>query len=120
MKLIFQELKHHILALFVVIISIFGSTFGNLNLPTYMAEIINQGITSRDMTFILKTGAVMLGFTALALVCSILTGYFASKVSIGIGKSLRSKVFRKVESFSRNEFPPESPLARQETHRGNQ
>lgn len=104
MKLIFQELKHHILALFVVIISIFGSTFGNLNLPTYMAEIINQGITSRDMTFILKTGAVMLGFTALALVCSILTGYFASKVSIGIGKSLRSKVFRKVESFSRNEL----------------
>ena len=46
----------------------------------------------------------MLVVTLLSAVCTISVGYLSAKIAAGIGRDLRSDVFRKVESFSSAEF----------------
>ncbi|MCA9924678.1 MAG: ABC transporter ATP-binding protein, partial [Anaerolineales bacterium] len=54
--------------------------------------------------YILTTGAVMLLITLGSAVATISVGYLSAKIAAGIGRDLRSDVFRKVENFSGAEF----------------
>ena len=40
----------------------------------------------------------------LGVLAAVLVGFFASRISSGVAKQMRSDVFRKVESFSNTEF----------------
>lgn len=55
-------------------------------------------------SYILRTGSIMLLYTFLSVICSVSVGYLSAKIAAGIGRDLRSDVFRKVESFSGVEF----------------
>ena len=46
----------------------------------------------------------MLGIALLGVLAAVLVGFFASRISSGVAKQMRSDVFRKVESFSNTEF----------------
>ncbi|MGN1275539.1 MAG: ABC transporter ATP-binding protein [Floccifex sp.] len=68
-------------------------------------EYQGQGIAQDvQMRYLLKTGMKMLGYTLLLVICSILVGFLASRVSATIGKDLREAVFSKVVSFSNAEI----------------
>ena len=54
--------------------------------------------------YIVRTGATMLLFTLISIIASILVNYLSSKISTKTARKLRHDVFRKVESFSNNEF----------------
>lgn len=54
--------------------------------------------------YVLKTGAKMLGLAGLGMVASVLVGLMAARVGAGVGRGLRSDVFKKVVSFSNGEF----------------
>lgn len=54
--------------------------------------------------YILKIGLIMLTFALLSCFASLIVNYLASKISAKTAKNLRHDVFRKVESFSNNEF----------------
>ncbi len=54
--------------------------------------------------YIVQTGMIMLLFTLVSIIASILVNYLSSKISTKAAKQLRHDVFRKVESFSNNEF----------------
>ena len=66
----------------------------------------NIGLDTGKMSssYILRTGAKMLGLAALGMLASILVGLMASKVAAGIGQGLRRDVFQKVVGFSNAEF----------------
>lgn len=66
----------------------------------------NIGLDTGKMSssYIMQTGAKMLGLAALGMLASILVGLMASKVAAGIGQGLRRDVFRKVVGFSNAEF----------------
>lgn len=54
--------------------------------------------------YILLAGLKMLLIALLGTVCAITCGFLASRVGAGVSKMLRSDVFKKVESFSNEEF----------------
>lgn len=54
--------------------------------------------------YVLWIGAQMLLLTLLGAIATILVGYLSARISAGVAKRLRGDVFRKVESFSNNEF----------------
>ncbi|WP_195983690.1 ABC transporter ATP-binding protein [Clostridium sp. D33t1_170424_F3] len=54
--------------------------------------------------YILKTGLFMLLLTLAGAVATICVGLLAARVAAGTAKNLRRDVFRKVESFSNDEF----------------
>ena len=71
-----------------------------LILPRVMAKIVDVGIANADLSYILKMGALMLGLSALAMLCGVLSAKFAAVSSQGFGANLRQGLFDKVQTFS--------------------
>lgn len=104
MKKIFAELNAFRLELLCVLVSVAAGVGATLGLPTYLSDIINRGIADKDMNYILHTGVIMLGIAILGMVCNITTGFFASRIALGLGRNVRSRIFTKVEYFSQAEI----------------
>lgn len=67
-------------------------------------EALGMDIGKLQNSYILRVGAIMLVVTLLSAVATITVGYLSAKIAAGIGRDLRSDVFRKVENFSSAEF----------------
>ncbi|BBZ08606.1 ABC transporter ATP-binding protein [Mycolicibacterium doricum] len=76
------------------------STFASLYLPTVNAAIIDDGVAKGDTGTIVELGMVMLGVTALQVVCAVGAVYFGSRAGMGFGRDLRSAIFDRVTRFS--------------------
>jgi len=91
-----------------MIILIIGTTsvgvWSSLQLPTMMANIVNNGIVGQDENFIISEGLKMLGVTAIGAVAVVCTGFLASRIGTGFSRNLRAAVFAKVTSFSQAEI----------------
>ncbi|MCM3758618.1 ABC transporter ATP-binding protein/permease [Sporosarcina aquimarina] len=83
---------------------VFVQSMADLFLPTLMADIIDKGVVVGDIPYIWKIGAAMIGVTAVSALAAIVASYFSSKAALGMGRDIRQKVFRHVESFSLQEF----------------
>ncbi len=68
--------------------------------PTIMSKIIDNGVSYRNMQYVLQMGGVMLLITALGAVAASLRSTIASIVSQNFGADLRSDLFRKIQSLS--------------------
>ena len=79
-------------------------SLGDLYLPNLMSDIINDGVMQGDTNRIFHIGGVMLLVAGAGVICSIIASLLSAKVSAGLGTILRSKVFRRVESYSLHEF----------------
>lgn len=75
-----------------------------LQLPTYMSDIITSGIAVGDMDQIWSIGIKMLAVALGCAVSAILVDYFSSTVGAALARDLRYDVFAKVGSFSSAEF----------------
>jgi ATP-binding cassette subfamily B protein len=87
----------------VVVVLFALQAIANLYLPNLTADIINNGIEMGNIRYIWATGAWMVGITFASGLMAAVGVYFASKVSMGIGRDVRSSVFRKVQHFSAEE-----------------
>lgn len=101
---IYKNLKGYIPHICAIILLIFVQVFTDLYLPTLMSDIVNTGIMKEDVGYILREGGLMISVAGLGIVCAILASLIGSRVSIGLGSILRSKIFRHVEKFSLYEF----------------
>ena len=69
-------------------------------IPFFMAELIDKGINTGNMTEILKYGALLVVLAMAALGFGILSGHFAAVASAGFAKNLRKRMYYKVQDFS--------------------
>jgi ABC-type multidrug transport system fused ATPase/permease subunit len=88
----------------IVTVLVFIQSIANLYLPNLNADIINNGIARGDTEYIWRTGAVMLGVTLVLGVLAIISVYFASRASMGVGRDVRGAVFERVQHFSAREM----------------
>jgi ATP-binding cassette, subfamily B, multidrug efflux pump len=102
-RLLRGYLGRYRLAILVVVAMVTVQALANLYLPSLNADIINNGVVTGDIDYILRTGAVMLVVTLVSVVCMIIGVYFASRVAMGVGRDLRGAIFRKVLAFSQTE-----------------
>lgn len=75
-----------------------------LLVPLVVANIIDTGIASRDGSYVLKMGGVLilLGFVGLA--SSITAQYFAAKAAVGTSTAMRMALFEHLNGFSYKEL----------------
>lgn len=104
MKKMLRELLSFKKEVFLLAVSVIVASASNLTLPMLLSKVINFAIPARDMNAVFRFGGIMLFFILTAAVSGIVTGYFSSIISVGIGKNLRSRVFQKVQYFSQTEF----------------
>ncbi|QVI30442.1 ABC transporter ATP-binding protein [Mycolicibacterium neoaurum] len=79
------------------------STLASLYLPTVNAAIIDDGVAAGDIGRIVDLGLVMLGVTALQVVCAVGAVFFGSRAAIGFGRDLRAAIFDHILTFSATE-----------------
>lgn len=83
--------------------SMIGSQVGATFTKLFYKEL-GVDLDAKQMRYIVIKGLEMLGIALLGVLAAVLVGFFASRISSGVAKQMRSDVFRKVESFSNTEF----------------
>ena len=83
--------------------SIIGSQVGASFTNLFYKEL-GVDLDAKQVRYIVIKGLEMLGIALLGVLAAVLVGFFASRISSGVAKQMRSDVFRKVESFSNTEF----------------
>lgn len=83
--------------------SMIGSQVGATFTKLFYKEL-GVNLDAKQVRYIVMKGLEMLGIALLGVLAAVLVGFFASRISSGVAKQMRSDVFRKVESFSNTEF----------------
>ena len=83
--------------------SMIGSQVGATFTKLFYKEL-GVDLGAKQVRYIVMKGLEMLGIALLGVLAAVLVGFFASRISSGVAKQMRSDVFRKVESFSNTEF----------------
>ena len=83
--------------------SMIGSQVGATFIKLFYKEL-GVDLDAKQVRYIVIKGLEMLGIALLGVLAAVLVGFFASRISSGVAKQMRSDVFRKVESFSNTEF----------------
>lgn len=104
MKQMLRFYKPYIPVMLLIILALFGQAMCELALPGYMSDIINNGIIKQDMSYIYKTGALMLLVALAVVVCSGLASLFSSRVAAKSSRDIRGALFKRVTAFSAAEL----------------
>lgn len=83
--------------------SMIGSQVGATFTKLFYKEL-GVDLDAKQVHYIVIKGLEMLGIALLGVLAAVLVGFFASRISSGVAKQMRSDVFCKVESFSNTEF----------------
>ena len=74
--------------------------FFELMVPLVMANIIDYGISNRNMGYIGKMGLLLLLLGVVGLASSITAQFFAAKAAVGFSTQLRQALFNHIEDLS--------------------
>ena len=69
-------------------------------IPYYMGKLLDLGVTVGDMSYILKSGGILVVFCVLSLTFGVLSGKNAATASAGFARNLRHDMFYNVQSYS--------------------
>ena len=72
----------------------------DLIIPLVVAQIVDNGIRTHDLPFILKMGGLMIGLGIVGLAFAITAQYFAAKAATGYATAVRLDLFRKINELS--------------------
>jgi ATP-binding cassette, subfamily B, multidrug efflux pump len=68
--------------------------------PKLMSQIVDRGVSQKDLHYILETGGLMVGLSLIAIAANIGNIYYSSKASVGFSAELRKGMFNKIQEFS--------------------
>jgi len=86
--------------LLIVAALLFVEAMSALILPSYMADLVNDGVLTGHIPLIWRNGAIMMAITMLGMFVALVAGYFTARLATGVANDLREDVFRKVLRFS--------------------
>ncbi len=79
-------------------------TVSELFVPLIMANIIDIGVATKDVNYIIKYGIVILILNILGIIFAILSHKFAAKSQLSVGKDIRNDIFTHINSISHAEL----------------
>ncbi len=101
-------LRHHLAPyrrdLVVVVALLVLQVLGALYLPELNADIINNGVAQGDTGYIVRMGGWMLLVSLVVVATAIVGIYYSSRTAMSVGRDLRSRLFRTVQTFSLREM----------------
>lgn len=87
----------------------------DLVLPMIMADIIDNGVYTGKLNYILQKGSFMVGLATVGYISAIFCNYFAVTASQGFGADLRERIYTKIQNFNMlqmNKFSQSSLITR--------
>lgn len=77
--------------------------------PFLIQQIIDKGLGSGDLNYVIRTGYFMGGFALIGICAGVTTIYLSSKISQSFGGYLREDTFRKIMGLSFRNLDHQSP-----------
>ena len=99
-KLIYGLEKKYIFFTILAPLTMMGEVAMEVVIPLLMAKIVDVGITSHNIQYVVRTGLLMIGAACLSLTFGILSGRFAALASTGFSHNLRRNLFGKVQDLA--------------------
>lgn len=99
-KTLFKQIKQYkkdsLLTIFFVVVEVILEIL----IPLFMARIIDDGISNRDINAVYKYGLIMFVIAIGTLSTGFLAGKYAAKASTGFAANLRDAMYTNIQSFS--------------------
>ncbi|MGY6652517.1 ABC transporter ATP-binding protein [Amycolatopsis sp. TRM77291] len=102
-KLLRIHLRPYRRDLWLIVLLQFVQTLAGLYLPTLNADIIDSGVVTGDIDYILGVGGVMLLVSLVQIACSIGAVYYGARTAMAVGRDVRGAIFHRVQDFSARE-----------------
>ncbi len=102
-QLIRNFLRPYRTSLIIIVLLVTTQSLANLYLPFLNADIINDGVVTGDIGYIVEVGVLMLGISLALGVVAIIAVYFSARTAMRFGRDVRQSMFHAVESFSLRE-----------------
>lgn len=99
-----QFLKPYRTQVALIIFLVLFQTLTELFLPALMASIVDRGVTLGDLGHIWRTGGLMLLVAGLGVLAAMAATWLSARTAAAFGRDVRSRLFRRVTSFSMHEF----------------
>lgn len=96
---LFRYLKPYIWQVIVLLLTIAAQVWTSLQLPSMMADIINNGIMASDLDYVWSTGLWMIGFALVSSVCAFLANFISAWLGAVITRDIRNDFFAHVLSL---------------------
>lgn len=104
MKTVFRFLKPYRRLCFFTILAMLLDVAGGLLVPRLTADMINIGVESGSLDYIIEKGIAMLAVTILAGAGALIGSWLCADLSAKIGKDMRNAVYEKSLTFSAHDF----------------
>lgn len=104
MSILSKYFKPYVPYLLLAIVLLFGQASCDLALPDLMSDIVNDGITTGNTSYIVETGFKMLGVALISASCTVTVGFLGARTAAGVSRGLRQDIFTSVEGFSNAEL----------------
>lgn len=75
-----------------------------LYLPNITSDIVNNGVSTGDTNYIIHAGTKMILISIVSVIAAVGNVLMAAQASQGLGKKLRSDLFKKILFFTNDEF----------------
>jgi ATP-binding cassette subfamily B protein len=72
----------------------------DLTQPKLMQNVVDIGIASRNLGYVIHSGALMIGLAGVSMVCGLGSIYFSTVAALGLSTDLRNDLFAEVQSLS--------------------
>ena len=99
-KLIYGLEKKYIFFTFLAPLTMMGEVAMEVVIPLLMAKIVDVGIASHNIQYVVQTGLLMIGAAFLSLTFGVLSGRFAALASTGFSHNLRRNLFGHVQDLA--------------------
>lgn len=100
MKKYWQILRRYKISLAVSPLLVLITVLCETIQPTFMADIIDNGVMTRDLGVVTRIGTYMVLVSLTGLFFSVLNVWVSSRASIGFGTDLRGDLFRHIQALS--------------------
>ena len=99
-KTLLSHIGYHKKASVIAALAIMTEVLIEVQIPFFMARIIDVGIPSNDLRQILIPASILVVCALASMSCGITSGLFAARAATGFAANLRSALFTKIQSFS--------------------
>ena len=69
-------------------------------IPFLMAKVLDRGLLTGDIQYVLKIGALMFVIACLSMVFGVLAGKFSSDAAVGFSTNIRQDVYENIQTFA--------------------
>ncbi|APZ50193.1 ABC transporter [Jeotgalibaca sp. PTS2502] len=69
-------------------------------IPFLMAKVLDRGLLTGDIQYVLRIGALMFVIACLSMVFGVLAGKFSSDAAVGFSTNIRQDVYENIQTFA--------------------